>query len=178
RQRLANALNALTKDEDERGLTTGLNRSIRWKAADSTVTNPLAKKTGNAANAEVTAASRATAANKRRQTGFAKARTSSSISNAGVNTSRPLKTNSWGFAAVGTQIVLARVVTMYTKNGSKAAVHSFTTECVNIGRISYMVIQTYEHFHFRQFSFTRTSDPLQILRYAHIPSTSFLAIIP
>jgi hypothetical protein len=56
RQRLAQAMGSIVKRDHQQASSTGLNRSVRWKT-DSTAL-PAAK-TGNAANAEVTAAGRA-----------------------------------------------------------------------------------------------------------------------
>ncbi|KAJ7208611.1 hypothetical protein GGX14DRAFT_566827 [Mycena pura] len=178
RQQLANQLNALRKGDEEQGITVGKGRNLRFKANNTTITNPLQKKAGNAANAEATAATRASAANKRRATGYANTQSSLTISQAGVNSNRPLLTGSWGFVGGDGKILLARVLTMYTKNGSKASAHSFTPQCDNIGRLSYIVVQIYEQHYMRSFSFTRRGDHLHVLRFIHIPSTSFLAIIP
>ncbi|KAJ7200399.1 hypothetical protein GGX14DRAFT_572153 [Mycena pura] len=117
-------------------------------------------------------------ANKRRATGYANTQSSLTISQAGVNSNRSLLTGSWGFVGSDGKILLARVLTMYTKNGSKAAAHSFTPQCDNIGRLSYIIVQIYEQHYMRSFSFTRRGDHMHILRFMHIPSTSFLAIIP
>ncbi|KAJ7509290.1 hypothetical protein B0H11DRAFT_2427625 [Mycena galericulata] len=60
RQRLAQAMQAIVKRDHQQGSSTGLNRSTRWKTETSAL--PPAK-TGNAANAEVTAGSRAKESN-------------------------------------------------------------------------------------------------------------------
>ncbi|KAJ7913468.1 hypothetical protein B0H13DRAFT_1612575, partial [Mycena leptocephala] len=72
------------------------------------------------------------------------------------------------------------VITMYSKNGGKAGAHSPVDRCDSIGALSYLFVQTYENSFRRQFRNTRRSDlPLgTINRFAHLPSNSFLTILP
>ncbi|KAJ7603936.1 hypothetical protein B0H17DRAFT_968528 [Mycena rosella] len=71
------------------------------------------------------------------------------------------------------------MITMYSKNSGKAGAHSFTQGCQNIGALSYMFFQTYEHSYRRQFKNIRRRDSaLGTLRFAHLPSNSFMAIVP
>ncbi|KAJ7443786.1 hypothetical protein B0H11DRAFT_1747864, partial [Mycena galericulata] len=70
------------------------------------------------------------------------------------------------------------VITMYSKNGGKAGAHSFTQSCEN-GIPSYLLVQTYEHSYRRQFKSAHSRDSaLGTIRFAHLPSSSFLAIVP
>jgi hypothetical protein len=57
RQHLAQVMGAIVKRDYQQGSSTGLNRQVRWKTESTALTPP--GKTGNAANAEVTAAGRA-----------------------------------------------------------------------------------------------------------------------
>ncbi|KAJ7616682.1 hypothetical protein B0H17DRAFT_836598, partial [Mycena rosella] len=67
------------------------------------------------------------------------------------------------------------VITMYSKNGGKAGAHSFMQGCQNIGALSYMFVQTYEHPYQRQFkNICRRDSALGTLRFAHLPSNSFM----
>ncbi|KAJ7148714.1 hypothetical protein C8R43DRAFT_952404 [Mycena crocata] len=69
---------------------------------------------------------------------------------------------------------------MYSKGGGKAGAHSFNHSCDSIAAISYMFVQTYEHSYRRQFKTTRRCDLAlgAINRFAHLPSNSFLAMVP
>ncbi|KAJ7092782.1 hypothetical protein B0H15DRAFT_947610 [Mycena belliarum] len=80
---------------------------------------------------------------------------------------------------IGSQIFLAKVITMYSKNGGKAGAHAWVPECDTIGSLSYMVVQLFQHSYRRQFKFTdRNYAALGTLRFAHLPSHSFLALLP
>ncbi|KAF7346851.1 hypothetical protein MSAN_01824400 [Mycena sanguinolenta] len=178
RQKLAQAMGAIVKRDHQQGLSAGLNRQVRWKN-DSTALPPPAK-TGNAANAEVTAAGRAAENIRRRRTIFGKLKCSSTVAEAGIGINSVLKNGSYGFVQSGSDIVLARVVTMYTKGGGKAGPHAIAHRCENIGTLSYLFVQTYEHAFRRQFKNTRRADLAlgTINRFAHLPSSSFLALLP
>ncbi|KAJ6482000.1 hypothetical protein C8R45DRAFT_831482, partial [Mycena sanguinolenta] len=72
------------------------------------------------------------------------------------------------------------VITMYTKGGGKAGPHAIAHRCESIGTLSYLFVQTYEHAFRRQFKNTRRADLAlgTINRFAHLPSNSFLALVP
>ncbi|KAJ6619147.1 hypothetical protein B0H10DRAFT_1794090, partial [Mycena sp. CBHHK59/15] len=71
------------------------------------------------------------------------------------------------------------VITMYSKNGGKAGAHSWAPNYDTIGSMSYMIIQVYQHFYQRQFKFRhRDYATLETLQFAHLPSNSFLAVLP
>ncbi|KAJ7686963.1 hypothetical protein B0H17DRAFT_1136628 [Mycena rosella] len=69
---------------------------------------------------------------------------------------------------------------MYSKNGGKAGAHSLAHRCENIGALSYMIVQTYEHSFSRQFKNTRRCDLAlgSFNQFGHFPSISFLALLP
>jgi hypothetical protein len=69
---------------------------------------------------------------------------------------------------------------MYSKGGGKAGVHSIAHRSESIGVLSYLFVQTYEYGFRRQFKNTRRSDLAlgTINRFAHLPSNSFLALLP
>ncbi|KAJ7140957.1 hypothetical protein C8R44DRAFT_531776, partial [Mycena epipterygia] len=71
------------------------------------------------------------------------------------------------------------VITMYCENGGKAGAHSWVPTCDTIGSLSYMVVQLYQHSHKRQFKFSHCNyAALGTLRFAHLPSNSFLVVLP
>ncbi|KAJ7229028.1 hypothetical protein GGX14DRAFT_616418, partial [Mycena pura] len=176
RQRLAQAMNGIIKNDQERGTSTGLNRSVRWKTPADPSQPP---KTGNAANAAAMAGKRAADAIRRRRTVFKGLKSITTIAEAGVGTGCPLIPGSYGFVVVGSDMVLACVLAMYTRRGGKAAAHSILPSCENIGDVSYLLVQTFESFYRRQFRQTHSKDMhLGIKRFAHLPSASFLTQIP
>jgi hypothetical protein len=68
---------------------------------------------------------------------------------------------------------------MYSKNGGKAGAHSWVPTCDTIGSLSYLVVQLYQHSYRRQFKFSnRNYAALGTLRFAHLPSNSFLFLLP
>ncbi|KAF7345674.1 hypothetical protein MVEN_01587100 [Mycena venus] len=113
RQRLAQAMGAIVKREHQQGSSTGLNRQVRWKNDSTALATPPAK-TGNAANAEVTAAGRAKETIKRRRTIFGKLKCLSTVVEAGIGNDSVLENGSYGFASIGSEIVLARGKFSYT----------------------------------------------------------------
>jgi hypothetical protein len=68
---------------------------------------------------------------------------------------------------------------MYSKNGGKAGAHAWVPTCDTIGALSYMVVQVYQHSYRRQFKLVnRNYAALGTLRFAHLPSNSFLFLLP
>ncbi|KAK6992640.1 hypothetical protein R3P38DRAFT_3430332 [Favolaschia claudopus] len=171
RQLLAQKMQAIIGRDQEKGSSTGLNRTVRWTGS--------AVKTGNAANAELAATGRAKEAVKRRRDVCKALKCISRVAEAGVSSSSPLGAGLYGFVMVGSEIFLARVVTMYSKNGGKAGAHSWVPTCESIGALSYILVQLYQHSYRRQFKFQdRNYRELGTLRFTHLPSNSFLFLLP
>src|ERR1700733_6539404 len=73
------------------------------------------------------------------------------------------------------------VLTMYEKGGGKAARHSWVGLCRNIGLLSYVVVQLWRQSLGQRCLFKAIHGPsshLALPRFAHIPSTSFLYVLP
>ncbi|KAJ7436725.1 hypothetical protein B0H11DRAFT_2255972 [Mycena galericulata] len=173
RQLLSQKMQAIVRRDQERGTTAGANRNLRWTGAAG-----AGPATGNAANAELAAGSRAKDAMKRRRTIFGKAKCISRVAQAGVGSSSQLEAGSYGFVMIGSEILLARVITMYSKNGGKTGAHSWVPSCDTIGSLSYMVVQLYQHSYRRQFKMQhRDYTALGTLRFNHLPSNSFLFLL-
>jgi len=67
---------------------------------------------------------------------------------------------------------------MYSKNGRKAGAHSWVADTGNIGALSYIVMQLYQHSHCRQFKMVHhLHTGLGTFRFGHLPSNSFLTLI-
>ncbi|KAJ7176665.1 hypothetical protein C8R46DRAFT_889360 [Mycena filopes] len=176
RQILAQKMQGIIRKDQERGSSSGLNRTVRWTGTGSSAE---ASKAGNAANAELAARGRAKDAMKRRRIIFGKLKCLSTVAEAGIGANCPLAAGLYGFVMLGSEVVLARVITMYSKNGGKAGAHAWVPTCDTIGSLSYLVVQLYQHSYRRQFKFTDRNYPaLGTLRFAHLPSSSFLSILP
>ncbi|KAK7058169.1 hypothetical protein R3P38DRAFT_3547667 [Favolaschia claudopus] len=171
RQLLAQKMQAIIGRDQEKGSSTGLNRTVRWTGS--------ATKTGNAANAELAATGRAKETVKRRRNVFKALKCISRVAEAGVDSSSPLEAGLYGFVMVGSEIFLARVVTMYSKNGGKAGAHSWVPKSECIGALSYILVQLHQHSYRRQFKYhDRNYRDLGTLRFTHLPSNSFLFLLP
>ncbi|KAK7013894.1 hypothetical protein R3P38DRAFT_3322441 [Favolaschia claudopus] len=156
RQLLAQRMHSIIRRDQERSSSTGLNRTVRWTGATN--------KTGNAANGGACS----------KRTGSRRYQTPASCFQ-----QSQLEAEMWGFVMVGAEIYLARVITMYSKNGGKAGSHSWVTVTDSIGSLSYLVVQLYQHSYRRQFKITnRNYTTLGTLHFSHLPSNSFLALLP
>ncbi|KAJ7182103.1 hypothetical protein C8R46DRAFT_1210665 [Mycena filopes] len=166
-QILAQKMQGIIRKDQERGSSSGLNRTVRWTGTGSSAE---ASKAGNAANAELAARGRAKDAMKRRRTIFGKLKCLSTVAEAGIGALPARRWPLW-FRFL--------VITMYSKNGGKAGAHAWVPTCDTIGSLSYLVVQLYQHSYRRQFKFTDRNYPaLGTLRFAHLPSNSFLSILP
>ncbi|KAJ7834881.1 hypothetical protein B0H14DRAFT_2590625 [Mycena olivaceomarginata] len=162
---------AIIGQDQERGSSTGLNRKVRWtEQPESTgggnlkAGTVIAKlKTGNAANAELAASGCSKEAIKRRRTILGGLRCVSMVAEAGIGAedARRLENGCYGFAMIGSEIVL---------------VHATTD---SIGSLSFIVAQVYEHEFRRRFSTIHQADALLgTIRFAHLPVGSFLVLLP
>ncbi|KAF7335957.1 hypothetical protein MSAN_02309100 [Mycena sanguinolenta] len=184
RQLLARQMQAIIRQDQERGTSTGLNRKVRWQEADASKagsTTAAKLKTGNAANAELAASGRSKEAIKRRRTILGKLKCASTVAEAavGVEDAQKLENGCYGFAMIGSEITLVRVKTMYSKSGGKAGTHSWIATTDTIGSLSFLVAQVYEHEFRRRFRTIHRADALLgTIRFAHLPVGSFLALLP
>ncbi|KAJ7165277.1 hypothetical protein C8R46DRAFT_1277431 [Mycena filopes] len=122
RQILAQKMQGIICKDQERGSSSGLNRTVRWTGTGSSVE---ASKAGDAANAELAARGRARDAMQRRRTVFGKLKCLSTVAEAGIGANCQLAAGLYGFVMLGSEVVLARVITMYSKNGGKAGAHAW-----------------------------------------------------
>ena len=70
---------------------------------------------------------------------------------------------------------------MYKKGGGRVARHAWVGECRNIGLVSYMIVQLWRQSLGQRCLFKAirgASSHLALPRFAHIPSTSFLYVLP
>ncbi|KAJ7201855.1 hypothetical protein GGX14DRAFT_571116 [Mycena pura] len=168
KQLLARRIQAVIRNAEGRKVTTGLNRKARTEDNGQSTDLTADKAGGNAANAAASAQVRAAAAIRCRRN---VARTLNCTS---------LSTATYVFLVDRDAIVLGRVLTMYTKGGGKAGAHAFVPEVDNIGPISFILAQTYEHAGGRTFRrvHSGTAAMLGISRFAHVPAGSILLRVP
>jgi hypothetical protein len=67
------------------------------------------------------------------------------------------------------------VLALYSKSGGRNGAHGLVFEAANIAAISYVVVQSFEHFTGAQFrAIPQTLQSFQAKRFAHLPSSCFL----
>ncbi|THG99770.1 hypothetical protein EW026_g2653 [Hermanssonia centrifuga] len=163
RQQLIRKLEEIIKQEQERGVGSGLERAARY-------TEGTKNKTGNSANAADVAKTRASKLLTRRRIVFKKYIPHLEIiRDAGISMLRPLKEvfntatdgqgACFGLMLADNKVVLAKLLSVYSKAGGKN-------------------VQTYEHAVGRKFSSIPSNfgQPL-IKRHAFLPSNAFLCAL-
>ncbi|KAJ6487065.1 hypothetical protein DFH09DRAFT_1457048 [Mycena vulgaris] len=182
RQILARQMQAIIRQDQERGSSTGLNRKVRWTGDATSASKP---KVGNAANAELAASGRSKEAIKRRRLIFANIKCLSTVAEARIGSSsdHTMEDGCYGFAMIDEYLPETEtgnsVITMYSKNGGKAGAHSWTPTGESIGALSFVIVQVYEHEYRRHFKIIpHRAAALGTIRFEHLPANSFLALLP
>ncbi|KAF7371887.1 hypothetical protein MVEN_00046000 [Mycena venus] len=173
KQLVARRIQAVIRNANGRKATTGLNRKARTEQPEleDTVTKPA----GNAANAAAATEVRASTASRRRKTLLKNLKCHSDISEAGIGPLTPLRANDYLFIIEKEDILLARVITIYSKGGGKGGKHEYVSSVDSIGRISYVFTQTFLHSAGRMFQRLHSaSASLGISRFAHLPAGSII----
>ncbi|KAJ7446900.1 hypothetical protein B0H11DRAFT_2248676 [Mycena galericulata] len=181
KQILARRIQAIIRDANVRKATTGLNRKARTEQPEDGMVATHTEKTtaGNAANAAAAAEVRASAATQRRASVFKNLQCKSDVSSAGISPVFPLAEKDYAFVIEAGTILLARVITLYSKGAGKAGKHDYVDSVNNIGRVSYAFVQTYAHRTGRMYQRVHSaSAALNISRFAHLPAGSILFRIP
>ena len=71
------------------------------------------------------------------------------------------------------------VIKFYSRSGGKTGAHAWLPETRNIGAISYIALQVYEHYFNRRFRAVHHDlAALQTFRFLHLSSDCFLLVIP
>ncbi|KAK7045865.1 Methionine--tRNA ligase, mitochondrial [Paramarasmius palmivorus] len=169
-------MSEIMKEDEERGVGTGLERAARWQTT-----------TGNAANAATVAKATASKALKQRMQATTKGQLPPYVQNGRVSSISPLRRrlpadgqgtgSGWGFIIHGAKIKLAKVLAVNSKSGGKHGKHGFIEQTDNIAAVSYMSVQVYEHFFGSQFLERPQDQTMHISRYAHITSAAFLCLL-
>ncbi|KAJ7212984.1 hypothetical protein GGX14DRAFT_564031 [Mycena pura] len=179
RQLLAQHIQDVIRQAEARKVITGLNRKARTEESENagSVAN---KPGGNAANAAASAQVRAAAALRWRRNVSKTLKCHTLVSEAGIGPLACLEINSFILLIDRGEVVLARVLSLYAKGGGKAGAHAFISEADNIGPISFVFAQSYEHVGGHTFRrvHSGTAAMLGISRFAHIPAGSILLRVP
>ncbi|KAL5536122.1 MARS2_3 [Sanghuangporus sanghuang] len=168
-------INSVLKLQQDIGIGTGLVRRTRWTSTQD--------KSGNAANAAAAASTRAATILSKRSRVYAKLpirrETIQLLSNAGFNEIAPLREDQFSIVFHNGQLLIARVLSIYSKSGGQAGRHDYLREASNIGQISYLAVQTYEDAGNRCFREIHSAlAHLSVASFAHLFSYEFLCTLP
>ncbi|PSR70772.1 hypothetical protein PHLCEN_2v13350, partial [Hermanssonia centrifuga] len=182
RQQLIRKLEEIIKQEQERGVGSGLERAARY-------TEGTKNKTGNSANAADVAKTRASKLLTRRRIVFKKYIPHLEIiRDAGISMLRPLKEvfntatdgqgACFGLMLADNKVVLAKLLSVYSKAGGKNGNNGWVPSLPIITAATNLAVQTYEHAVGRKFSSIPSNfgQPL-IKRHAFLPSNAFLCAL-
>ncbi|KAH9835201.1 uncharacterized protein C8Q71DRAFT_108596 [Rhodofomes roseus] len=96
-----------------------------------------------------------------------------------VSDLRPLQVGDFGIV-VGEDgsIVIAEVITIYSKTGGKNGKHAHVDNAVNIGAVSNIAVQLFEYSFNTQFrALTKATSAFQTHNFALLPSVQFLCLL-
>ncbi|KAJ7204641.1 hypothetical protein GGX14DRAFT_569210 [Mycena pura] len=116
-QLIARRIQTVIRNANARKATTGLNRRVRTEQSEAEAGGM--KPAGNAANAAAAAEVRASAASRRRKTLLKNLHCHSDVTEAGIAPMTPLGAEDYLFVIEKTDILLARVITLYSKGSGK-----------------------------------------------------------
>ncbi|EIN13183.1 hypothetical protein PUNSTDRAFT_21766, partial [Punctularia strigosozonata HHB-11173 SS5] len=171
RRQLLRGMHDVLKEQQGRGVGTGQERAVRWTTRDEPAT-------GNAANAVVTANAAAKKALVKRRAVFRKAKVSilDELSSAKMSSLTPLRRGEYGIVLASTgHLMIARVLFIYSKSAGKNAKHASVPDTPNIGAVSNLAVQLYEHHFGNQFrAIHRSLADIQTPKFALIPPITFL----
>ncbi|KAJ7465359.1 hypothetical protein B0H11DRAFT_2240169 [Mycena galericulata] len=177
RRLLAQRLQAVMRSADARKATTGLNRKAITERPEAE--SQESRLAGNAANAALAGQGRADDVLRRRRVVARRLNCQTEVSEAGITHLTPLEADNWVFIIEKNEILLAKVLSIYSKGGGKAGRHDWIEQAPGIGKISYILAQTFEHSAGRSFRRVhRASSMLGVCRFAHLPSGSILVRVP
>lgn len=138
---------------------------------------------GNSANAAAVATASAAALLKRRRETFNKFNVPQEIGEARISKIAPLcvenSTNGsgYGFVIIDQQIMLGKVLAIYSKSAGKSGKHSLVSDVSNIAAVSNIPVQLFEHFVGVQFRAHHAGQTFHVKRFYMLPSLSFLCTL-
>ncbi|KAK6980928.1 hypothetical protein R3P38DRAFT_3376544 [Favolaschia claudopus] len=170
RQQLVRQFHLALKEDQGRGVGTGVERSARWKAsAPGGRGENTSSAAGNTANAAETATALAKKAAIKRKEVFRKANVPAiaEIIAARVTLVRPFRVGDFGIVWTKKGLMVGHVFAMYAKGGGKNGKHEAITDSSNISALSKVSVQIFDNLH----------ASLQTKQFAHIPPTHFLCLL-
>ncbi|KAI0363681.1 hypothetical protein BV20DRAFT_957785 [Pilatotrama ljubarskyi] len=181
---LVREMHALLRQQ-ERGIGTGLEWQARWMQTPSVTPGP----SGNTLNAALAAGQRATTAIAQRQKIFSahKVPHAEILADALVGRTNASRlrhsllhaSGCYGLVYTDSRVLVARVLAIYTRDGSKNGKHCWRADCDNIGLVSYISVQLYEPMHHTQYRANlQRMSALQTFTFAHLRANHFLCILP
>ncbi len=199
RHALLKGIQAVLREKQDRGTSTGKNREARWHEGGTSVSSKTA---GNSANAAVVSASAAKDALKRREKLFRLAQVPllNLIKHAQISAVRAIKVTQYGIiygedtfgVAIGRgewtfpwleydidlNSVTPLVEALYAKSGGKNAKHGSVETSDSIGALSHIAVQVYEYMYGRKFrAIPQATSALQLGQFWMLPPLSFLCLL-
>lgn len=184
-------LNEIIKGLEERGVDSGLARTVRWQNGKNSNSGDGSVLAGNASNAAEAANTQAKKLLTRRKNAFKKENLPVELHNARVTDLAPVCVadsddsdgasntgSSYGFIVLDGRIMLGKVLAIYSKSGGKNGKHSSIMKSSNISAVSYFVLQVFEQMVSQQFrSIPEKLQSLQSNKFTLLPSSAFLCIL-
>ncbi|KAF7293508.1 hypothetical protein MIND_01129000 [Mycena indigotica] len=186
KRQLVKSMQAILKQTEARGLTTGVDRTLRTQSLGS---GDPSSTTGNAANAAASAVTRAREALRKRRKLFADANVAclNEIEGARVSAVRPLLPRDWVLVAADLvtkkvfDVYLAQVLTLYARGAGKNGKHGLVVDGgkSNIAALSFIGVQLYELSPATGIfqSITQQTVHLDTSTFAHLPSLQILTVV-
>ncbi|THG93503.1 hypothetical protein EW026_g7748 [Hermanssonia centrifuga] len=179
RHALLKGIQAVLREKQDRGTSTGKNREARWHEGGTSVSSKTA---GNSANAAVVSASAAKDALKRREKLFRLAQVPllNLIKHAQISAVRAIKVTQYGiiYGEDTFGVAIGRVEALYAKSGGKNAKHGSVETSDSIGALSHIAVQVYEYMYGRKFrAIPQATSALQLGQFWMLPPLSFLCLL-
>ncbi|KAF9458032.1 hypothetical protein BDZ94DRAFT_1325802 [Collybia nuda] len=120
---------------------------------------------------------------KRRRTIFKKYSLPTELEDARITEVAPLRLASWengsgyGFVVFDKQIMLAKVMSIYSKSAGRAGKHGLIPQASSIAAVSNIPVQLFEHMIGSQFRANHAAQRLHIKKYCLLPSSAFLSTL-
>ncbi|KAL5521769.1 MARS2_1 [Sanghuangporus sanghuang] len=174
RQSLIKKISDVLKLQQDQGVGTGLERKARW-------TTPA--QAGNSANAAIAKAAKASKIDSRRREVYSRFKfpriVSTILETGAINETNPLFEDSFAVVFTNKQVLVGKVISMYTKGAGQNGKHCYLPNASSIGQLSYISLQTFEYTSNHFFRVIHSSRAhLRVRSFAHVPPHEFLFALP
>ncbi|KAJ7438890.1 hypothetical protein B0H11DRAFT_2356551 [Mycena galericulata] len=192
RREFMRRITEIIKSQEDHGTCSGVERGIRWRHAapggrDAVINGELAPApaAGTSANAAAAAKENANIILRKRRDKFKAHNMPSELETGRITSLTPLSTpdgsggSGHGFVLHNGQIMVAKVLSVYSKTGGKNGRHAWVSDCSSIAAASNIPTQVYEHMTSgRQFrAIPQALQGLRVPQFALIPSSAFLCLL-